>query len=75
MKIVARKLDKNMNGPQNFAIGSEQELIEHGYVWDYNVFQNGNCVRTGYSKIETLEELEAYIRSGLSRLDWEAGRK
>lgn len=73
MKTVVRKLDKNMHGPSYFAVVTEQELIELGYVWEYNVFDDaGMCVRTGVSKIKTEIKLWYYIDSGMSRVDWEA---
>lgn len=73
MKIAARKLDANMHGPKEFAVVTEQELIQHGYVWDYNVFNGaGQCVRTGYSKIESQAELLEYLTSGMGRLEWES---
>jgi hypothetical protein len=71
MKIVTRKLDKNMNGPKEFAVLTEQELIELGYVWDYNVYSGGLCVRTGTSKIKDEAELREFIASGMTRFEWE----
>lgn len=72
MQIVTRKLDAATNGPEYFAICTEQEKIELGYVWEFRVFQNGYCVRTGMSKIKDHAELIRYIESGLNRLEWEA---
>lgn len=73
MKIVFRKLNPDMNGPKEFAVLTEQELIEHGYVWDYDVFNgSGMCVRTGVSKIKDRSKLVLYLKSGMNRLEWEA---
>jgi hypothetical protein len=72
MKIVTRKLDAATNGPEEFAVLTEQEKLELGYVWEYNVYRNGYCVRTGMSKIKDRAELIRYIESGKNRLEWEA---
>ena len=73
MKIVRRKLDPNMHGPKEFAVLTEQELIAHGYVWDYDVFNGaGQCVRTGTSKIGDESELLEFLQSGMSRPEWES---
>lgn len=71
MEIVTRKLDPNMAGPSYFAVTTEQQLLEEGYVWEFNCFQGGYCVRTGVSKIKEEKELVAYLESGMSRLEWE----
>lgn len=72
MNIVARKLDKDMQGPEIFAVLTEQEKIEYGYVWEYSVFDgSGMCIRNGISSIKDLDELTAFIESGLSRVDWD----
>lgn len=73
MKTVVRKLDMNATGPSERAVLTEQELIAHGYVWDYTVFNDhGVAVRTGVSKIKTEAELRAFLASGMSRVQWEA---
>lgn len=72
MEIKLRKLDNEMHGPEVFAVCTEQELIELGYVWEFYVFRGGWCIRTGYSKIKTEQEVRAYIASDMNRLEWEA---
>ena len=72
MEIKLRKLDSETTGPNEFAVSSEQELMEYGYVWDYTVFHGGLAVRTGYSNLKTESEVRAFIVSGLSRMEWEA---
>lgn len=73
MKTVVRKLDKNMHGPKDFAVLTEQEMIDHGYVWEYDVYNgSGLCVRAGMSKIKDEAKLREFLESGMNRLDWEA---
>jgi hypothetical protein len=73
VKIVVRKLDKDMNGPDYFAMLSEAEFIELGYVWEYACYYgNGVCFRAGASKIKDEAKLRRYLESGMNRLDWEA---
>lgn len=73
MKIVTRKLSKDINGPDFFAVLTEPEFIELGYVWEFQVFDgSGMCVRAGLSKIKSEEKLRFYLNSGMNRLDWEA---
>ena len=73
MRLVTRKFDKDMHGPKQFAVLTEQECLEHGYVWDYDVFNGaGQCVRSGMSKIESETELLEFLNSGLSRPEWES---
>lgn len=73
MKIVAKKLDMDMHGPDYFGIMPEQAFIELGYVWNYEVYDEyGTCVRGGLSKIQNFPKLREYILSGMGRLEWEA---
>lgn len=73
MKTIVRKLDPNMHGPNYFAVLTEQEMIELGYVYEFHVFNDeGLCVRTGLSKIKTEIKLWHYIDSGMNRIEWEA---
>jgi hypothetical protein len=73
VKIETHKLDKDMNGPNEFAIVSEQRLIEMGYVWAFWVTNdNGEGIRVGVSKIKDEAKLRRYIESGMNRIDWEA---
>lgn len=72
MRIETRKLDKDTNGPDYFAIMSEAEFVELGYVWEYAVFDGDYCVRAGASRIKDEAELRAYLESGMNRLEWEA---
>jgi hypothetical protein len=73
VKIVVRKLDKDTHGPDDFGMVSEQEFIEWGYVWHYEVYDgSGMCFRAGASKIRNYDKLREYLLSGMNRLDWEA---
>jgi len=73
MRIVIRKLDQNMQAPKEFAVLSEQEMLEHGYIWEYDVYNGaGMCVRSGMSKIKDEAELRRFLDSGMNRLEWEA---
>lgn len=74
MEILARKLDNDMHGPQDFATVSEQFLIAEGYVWAYDVFKDGLCIRTGIARVETEDELRAFIESGKSSREWEKAK-
>lgn len=72
MEFIIRKLDNDMTGPNEFAIVSEQRLIEMGYVWVFWGLQNGTCMRVGTSKIKDEAKLREYLASGMNRVEWEA---
>jgi hypothetical protein len=72
VKIETRKLDKDMNGPDYFAIASEAEFVHMGYVWEFRVYSGDYCVRAGASKIKDEAKLREYLESGMNRLEWEA---